>query len=127
MVKNFFMMRSIAALLVIFLFYTACKKSSSDSSTTVEYQVTTTNSSSIAIKYMNPAGDTTLVNAQTSFILDINPQKPFNSYIQASSSSPFSSITTTCTVNILVNGNIVKTATVSSNTIAVAEADYKVQ
>jgi hypothetical protein len=122
------MLRTIAFFLVIFLLAAGCKKSSSDSTFTVEYQVTTTNSSSIAINYNNAIGDSILTNASSSWIYDLpGLQKPFKARIQASSSSPFSSIQTTCTVNILVNGGLVKTATVSSNTIAVAEADYTVQ
>ncbi|MEP6747881.1 MAG: hypothetical protein ABJB86_09145 [Bacteroidota bacterium] len=122
------MIRSLAVLLVVFLFFTACKKSSSDSTTTIEYQVITTNSSSIEINYTNAAGTKTVADANSSWTFDVvNPQKPFSASIQASSKSPFSSVTTTCTVNILVNGSTVKTATVSSNTVAVAEADYTVQ
>ncbi|HMC86532.1 MAG TPA: hypothetical protein VKI61_13485 [Chitinophagaceae bacterium] len=122
------MKRMIAVSLIVFVLSAGCKKSSSNSSITVEYQVTTTNSSNIDISYNNVLGNKTQVNTQTSWVFDIiGPTKPYSAYIQASSSSPFSSIQTTCTVTILVNGGIVKTATASSNTIAVAEADYTVQ
>jgi hypothetical protein len=122
------MIRTIAVFLVACFLFTGCKKSSSDSSTVVEYQVIATNSSSISINYNNVLQQKVLVSANNSWTLDITiSQKPYSAYIQASSNSPFSSITTDCTVNILVNGSVVKTATVSSNTTAVAEADYTVQ
>jgi hypothetical protein len=111
------------------LLFSACKKSNAGNSTTiVEYQVTATNSSNIDIFYNNILGNKIPVSAKTSWVFDITgPPKPFTAYVQASSSSPFTSITTTCTVNILVNGSVVKTATDSSNTVAVAEAQYIVQ
>jgi hypothetical protein len=122
------MIRTMAVFLAIFIFFTGCKKSSSDSSTVVEYQVTATNSSNIDITYNNTLGAKTLTSANNTWTYDITiPSKPYTAYIQASSTSPFSSVTTTCTVNILVNGTVVKTATVSSNTIAKAEAEYTVQ
>ncbi|GAC1432905.1 MAG: hypothetical protein NVSMB7_08670 [Chitinophagaceae bacterium] len=118
-----------AIFLGISVLFTACKKTSPASSTmAVEYQVTATNSSGIAISYNNVLEQKVLVNAQNSWVFDVTVgQKPFHAYIQASSTSPFSSVTSVCTVSILVNGNIVKTATVSSNTVAVAEAAYTVQ
>src|SRR5450432_3780159 len=120
MLKKFYMSKLFAACIISFLLFIGCKKSNSASSVTVEYQVTTTNSSNIDISYNNVLGNKTQVNAQTSWVFDIiGPTKPYSAYIQASSSSPFSSIQTTCTVKILVNGGIVKTATASSNTIAV--------
>ena|SRR5664279_1545846 len=122
------MKRIVAVSLIVFVLSAGCKKSSSSSSVTVEYQVATTNSSGIDISYNNVLGNKTQVSAQTSWVFDIDVSaKPYSAYIQASSSSPFSSIQTTCTVTILVNGGVVKTATVSSNTVAVAEADYTVQ
>jgi len=122
-----FLQRTSLVCLTILLLFSACKKSGS-TSTTVEYQVTATNSSNIAISYNNILGQKVQVNAQTSWSFDItDPQKPFTASVQGSSTSPFSSVQTTCTVNILVNGNVVKTATVSSNTVAVALAEYVVQ
>ncbi len=123
------MIKAILTCLFAVVLFSTCKKSSgSGSATIVEYQVTTTNSSNIDIIYNNILGDKIPVSAKTDWVFDINgPSKPFTAYIQASSSSPFTSITTTCTVNILVNGSVVKTATVSSNTVAVAEAEFTVQ
>ena len=123
------MIRTIAICLVVALLFAACKKTNTNNNTTiVEYQVTTTNSSNIDILYNNVLGNKVPVSAKTSWAFDVTgPTKPFTAYIQASSSSPFTSITTTCTVNIVVNGSVVKTTTVSSNTVAVAEAEYIVQ
>jgi hypothetical protein len=123
------MIRTIVVCLVVALLFSTCKKSNSDNSTTiVEYQVTTTNSSNLDITYNNILGNKIPASAQNSWVFDIKgPTKPFTAYIQASSSSPFTSVTTTCTVNILVNGSVAKTTTVSSNTVAVAEAEYIVQ
>lgn len=105
-----------------------CKKSNSSSTTTVEYQVSATNSSTVDIDYNNAIGNKTETSATNNWVMDLTiTQKPYNASIQASSTSPFSSIQTTCTVTILVNGTIEKTATVSSNTTAVAEADFTVQ
>jgi hypothetical protein len=121
-------MKQFIVIAVLFLaLFTGCNKSGSGT-TTVEYQVATTNSSSIDISYTNAAGTKTQLNTTTSWVFDIvNPTRPFAASIQASSHSPFSSITTTCTVTVLVNGSVVKTNTSSSNTIAVAEADYNLQ
>jgi hypothetical protein len=123
------MIRTFAVFLVVCILSAGCKKSSSNSSNAVvEYQVVATNSSNIAISYNDVLEQKVLVSANNSWTFDIDiSKKPYSAYIQASSSSPFSSITTTCTVNILVNGSVVKTTTVSSNTVAVAEAEYTVQ
>lgn len=122
------MVRTFVICVVAFIFSSACNKSNSSSTTTVEYQVTATNSSNIDINYNNVLGNKISSSAQNSWVFDvIVDKKPFPAYIQAASSSPFSSITTACTVNILVNGAIVKTATISSNTVATAEAEYTVQ
>ena len=103
MLKSFFMIRTLAVFLAICILFNACKKSSSDSgTTTVECQITATNSSGIAISYNNVLEQKVLVNAQNSWSFDvIVDQKPFHAYIQGSSTSPFSSITSVCTVNIL--------------------------
>jgi hypothetical protein len=123
------MIKAIVICLASALLLSACKKSNSNNNTTiVEYQVTTTNSSNIDIIYHNIVGNKIPTSAKDSWVFDVSgPTKPFIAYIKASSASPFSSVTTTCTVNILVNGSVVKTATVSSNTVAVAEAEYTVQ
>ena len=113
---------------LIFLLLANCKKSSSDGNTTVTYQVTATNSSGIAISYNNVLENKIPVNVQNSWTFDvIISQKPFHAYVQAISSSPTSSVVTTCTVNILVNGSVVKTATNSGSSTATAEAAYTVQ
>ncbi len=128
--KSFVMKRMVAICMIAGLLFAACKKSSSDSggTTTVEYQVLTTNSSGISITYNNVLGNKVQVNAQNNFTFDVTVDtKPFDAYIQATSTSPFSSVTTSCTVNIVVNGSVAKTATVSSNTAAVAQAEYTVQ
>ena len=94
----------------------------------VQYQVTATNSSNIDISYNNVLGQKLQVSVKDSWTSDnLNPPTPYTAYIKASSAPPLGSVTTNCTVNILVNGAIVKTATVSSNTLAVAEATYTVQ
>ena len=122
------MVKTLVICITAFLFFSACNKSSSDSTTRVEYQVTATNSSKIDIDYNNVLGNKISTSAQNSWVFDVViDKKPFTAYIQAASASPFSSVTTTCTVNILVNGSIVKTTTVSSNTVATAEAEYTVQ
>ena len=122
------MVRTLVICLAAFFFFSDCNKSSSSSNTTVEYQVTTTNSSKIDITYNNVLGNKISLSAQNSWVFDIViDKKPFTAYIQAASTSPFSSVTTSCTVNILVNGAIVKTATISSNTVANAEAEYTIQ
>lgn len=116
---------------VIFLLVTfvGCKKSNSGSgSLSVEYQVNATNSSGLSAEYNNVLGNRITITAQNSYSYDLTvDQKPFTAYVKGSSTSPFSSVTSVCTVNILVNGAIVKTATVSSNTLAVAEATYIIQ
>jgi hypothetical protein len=122
------MIRTIVICMAAFISFAACNKSNSSSNTVIEYQVTTTNSSNIDISYNNVLQQKVLVSANNSWVFDVTiSQKPFTAYIQASSTSPFSSITTTCTVTIFVNGSVAKTATVSSNTVAVAEAEYVVQ
>jgi hypothetical protein len=122
------MVRTIAVFLVIFVFLTGCNKSSSNSAAVIQYQVTATNSSGIDVVYNNVLQQKVQVSASNSWVFDITiAEKPFTAYIRASSTSPFSSVQTSCTVNILLNGTVVKTATVSSNTIAVAEAEYVVQ
>jgi hypothetical protein len=122
------MVRTLVICVASFILFSACNKSSSNATTTVEYQVSATNSSNIDINYNNVLGNKISVSAQNSWVFDVViDKKPFTAYIQAASASPFSSITTTCTVNILVNGTIVKTATISSNTVATAEAEYTVQ
>lgn len=106
----------------------ACKKASTSGTTTVTYQVTATNSSGIAITYNNVLENKIQVNAQNNWSFDVViSQKPFHAYVQAVSSSPTSSVQTTCTVNILVNGSMVKTAANTSGTAATAEAEYTVQ
>jgi hypothetical protein len=115
----------------VFMLFAACKKSSSDNNTTVTYQVTATNSSTIAINYNNALENKIPLNAQNSWTYDVTiSQKPFHAYLQAVSSSPTSSVQTTCTVSILVNGSVVKTAsntsTAGSNS-ATAEAEFTVQ
>jgi hypothetical protein len=114
---------------MIVLLLTACKKSSSDNGTsTVTYQVTATNSSGIAVTYNNVLENKVQVNAQNSWTMDVViSQKPFHAYVQAVSSSPTSSVQTTCTVSILVNGSVVKTANVTSGTAATALAEFTVQ
>jgi hypothetical protein len=122
-------MKKILFLAGMIVLLTACKKSSSDNNTTtVTYQVTATNSSGIAISYNNVLENKIAVNAQNSWSFDvIISQKPFHAYLQAVSSSPTSSVQTTCTVNILVNGSVVKTASNTSGTAATAEAEFTVQ
>lgn len=123
-------MRKVLLLAGMFLLlFAGCKKSNSDSNgTTVTYQVTATNSSGIAISYNNVLENKIQVNAQNSFTIDvIISQKPFHAYVQAVSSSPTSSVQTTCTVSILVNGSVVKTASNTSGTAATAEAEFTVQ
>src|SRR4051812_11900052 len=107
---------------ILFLF-AGCKKSSSDNSNaTVTYQVTATNSSGISISYNNVLENKIQVNAQNSWTMDVAiSQKPFHAYVQAVSSSPTSSVQTTCTVSILVNGSVVKTASNTNGTAATAE------
>ena len=127
MLPEKFLLKMTIICLCAVLFAGACKKSGS-TTTVVEYQVSATNSSNIEISYNNIIGSKVVTNAQTSWVFDItDPQKPFTASVQGSSTSPFSSVQTSCTVNILVNGNVVKTATVSSNTVAVAKAEYIVQ
>lgn len=122
------MIKGLAVFVISCTLFAGCKKSNSSSTTTVEYQVSATNSSTIDIDYNNAIGNKTETSATNSWVMDLTiTQKPYTASIQASSTSPFSSIQTTCTVTILVNGNIEKTATVSSNTTAVAEADFTVQ
>lgn len=112
---------------MIFLF-AACKKSGSDNATTVTYQVSATNSSGISISYNNVLENKIQVNAQNSWTIDvIVAQKPFHASLQAVSNSPTSAVQTTCTVNILVNGSVVKTASNTSGTAATAEAEFTVQ
>jgi hypothetical protein len=127
---NFFMKRLLFLPGMILLLLTACKKSDSDntSTATVTYQVTATNSSGIAISYNNVLENKIAVNAQNSWTFDvIISQKPFHAYLQAISTSPTSSVQTTCTVNILVNGSVVKTASNTSSAAATAEAEFTVQ
>jgi hypothetical protein len=123
------MIKSILIFLSAFIFFASCNKKDSGSTTTVvEYQVSATNSSKIDIAYNNVLGNKLTVSALNSWALDItDPTKPYTAYVQASSSSPFSSVTTECTVTILVNGAVVKTTKVASNTVAVAEAEFVVQ
>ncbi len=113
----------------VLLFLAACKKSSSDNhNNSVTYQVTATNSSGISISYNNVLENKIQVNAQNSWTLDVvNSPKPFHAYLQAVSTSPTSSVQTTCTVSILVNGSVVKTATNTSGTSATTEAEFTVQ
>lgn len=122
------MIKAIFICFAPFVFCTACNKKNYAGTTTVEYQVVVTNSSKIDITYNNVLGNKIMVTAQDGWTFDITDvKKPFTAYIQAASTSPFSSVTTTSTVNILVNGSIVKTDTASSNTVATAEAEYILQ
>ena len=122
------MRKNLLAAGIVLLSFAACKKSNSDSSTTVTYQVTATNSSGIAISYNNVLENKIQVNAQNSWSFDVTiSSKPFHAYVQAVSTSPTSTVQTTCTVNILVNGSVVKTASNTSGTAATAEAAYTVQ
>lgn len=110
------------------LLLAACKKTSTNDTTTVTYQVTATNSSNIAITYNNVLENKIQLNAQNNWSFDVVlSQKPFHAYVQAVSTSPTSSVQTTCAVNILVNGSVVKTASNTSGTAATAEAAYTVQ
>ena len=119
------MIKTVAFVFILGLSMIACNKKSSDSTTVIEYQVSATNSSSIAISYNNVLEQKVMVNAQNSWVFDVTvDQKPFHAYIQASSISPTSTVQTKCIVTILVNGSPVKADTVSSNTTAVAEAEY---
>ena len=122
------MSRRLICCVAAFFFFTACKKDD-DKSTTVLYQVVAMNSSKIDITYNNVLGNKIVTSAQNNWTLDIpNPSsKPFTAYIQAASTSPFSSVKTACTVNIIVNGAVVKTVADSSNTVAVVTAEYVVQ
>jgi len=108
-----------------FFFLTACNKKDDVSTTVIRYQVAATNSSKIDITYNNAIGNKITLIGKDSWVFEItNPPRPFTSYLKAVSTSPFGSVTTECTVNILVNGSVVKTATVSGNPEAVAEAEY---
>ena len=123
------MKRVILICITTFVFLIACNKKKDDNtSTVVVYQVTATNSTKIDITYNNALGNKIIVTAKDSWTFEIdNPVKPFNAYVQAVSSSPFSSVTTSCTATILVNGSIVKTIEASSNTSATAEAESTIQ
>jgi len=106
----------------------SCNKKDETGTTTVEYQVIATNSSSIAITYSNVVGNKITTSAQNSWTINvINPPKPYGASIEAASTSPFSSVTTSCTVNILVNGAVVKTDTKTSNGVATAAATFTVE
>jgi hypothetical protein len=122
------MIKRILFFLSAVIFFASCNKKEASTTTVVEYQVVATNSTKIDIDYNNVLGNKLTVSALNSWVLDItDPPKPYTAYVKASSSSPFSSVTTECTVSILVNGAVVKTAKVSSNSVAVAEAEFVVQ
>ena len=122
------MIKTIFFCITMSLFITACSKKSTSNTTSVDYQVVATNSSMINIIYNNVLGNKVSTSSQNSWTFNIpNVTKPFTAYIQAASNSPFTSVTTECTVTILVNGSVVKTATISSNTIATAEAEFVIQ
>ena len=121
------MRRMTAVVIFFFIAVMACSKKSTPTAM-VQYQVTATNSANIDINYTNVAGQKIQVSAKDTWTSDkLNPPTPFTAHIQASSAPPLGSVTTTCTVNILVNGTIAKTATASSNTLAVAEAEFVAQ
>jgi len=113
---------------VAFFFLTACNKKNDTGTTVIQYQVIATNSSKIDIIYNNAIGNKITVIGKDNWALDItNPPKPFAAYLKATSTSPFGSVTTGCTVNILVNGSLMKTVTISGNPEAVAETEYRVE
>ena len=122
------MTRTILFCLALLTLLGACNKKSENNTVTVEYQAFAANSSKLDITYNNVVGNKIVTSAKDAWDFQIpNPTKPFTAYLKAESSSPFSSVTTSLTVNIVVNGSIVKTLTTTSNTIAVAEIEFVIQ
>ena len=122
------MTRTIICCIVLFTLLGACNKKADNNTVTVEYQAIATNSSQIDITYNNVLGNKIVTSGKDAWTFQIpNPTKPFTAYLKGESTSPFSSVTTSLTVNIVVNGSVVKTLTTTSNTIAVAEIEYVIQ
>lgn len=123
-------MRKLFIFFLSLFFLASCNKkdSTGNGTTVVQYQVTAINSSSIAVQYNNVLGQKVSLNVQSGWVFDITvDQKPFQAYLQGISSSPTSTVQTSCTVNILVNGQVVKTNSAANNGNATAEAQYTVQ
>ena len=74
--------------------------------------------------YNNAIGNEIPLIGKDTWTFEItNSPKPFTSCLKDISTSPFGSGITECTVNILVNGSVVKTATVSGTHGALLKQD----
>ncbi len=122
-IKNLFLFLLIGTAII------SCSKNSSGSETEVEYQVTATNYSQLTVAYNNEIELYTSGIYQTGWKYNFKTSKnPFTTLVRAIaiSTSP-GSVNVTCTVKILVNGNVVKTETITNNIGADVTAQYVIQ
>jgi hypothetical protein len=123
------MKKTIFNFLLLTLLFISCNKSTSSGGKSVEYQVTATNYSQITVAYNNENEQYVSGSYQSGWKYTFTTtKKPFTTLVRAISlSSSVGTLTTTCTIKILVDGVVVKTESLSNATAADVTAQYVIQ
>ena len=123
------MKKPIFYLIVLSVLFLSCNKSTSSGGKSVEYQVTATNYSQITVAYNNENEQYVSGSYQSGWKYNFTTaKKPFTTLVRAISlSSSVGTLSTTCTIKILVDGVVVKTETLSNTVAADITAQFVIQ